>query len=71
MFSQLFLCLQNNPRFGFLTGSITYILGISVESYQNQITWILQNIAFIVTIIVGLFTLYSQHRKLKNGKKQL
>ena len=54
-----------------VTTVCSFLFGKNIDlilTYQEQITFILQNTAFLVSIVAGLFTIYFSIRKYRNGK---
>ncbi len=65
--------LDKKPIVGAITSFAMYTIGIIVPIEQTDreiITWILQNCAFLVTILVGAVTIYAKfHHNQKKKKK--
>jgi O-antigen/teichoic acid export membrane protein len=60
--------MNDTPKVGASTTIISFILGTALQLdkvTQDSITFWLQTIAFAISIIVGLLTIYISIRKLK------
>lgn len=72
MITRFFDCLFDNPQFG-AAGSIgSFVVGMIPEissQTMNYVTFSLQCLAFITSIIVGIATLYTLHLKWKEKRK--
>lgn len=67
----MFKVIEDNPKTGALSTITTFILGfvpeVSVQMQTLVIFW-LQVLAFAVSIIVGILTIFSYLKKLKTKK---
>ena len=64
--------LGNKPVIGAVLGSLTYVLGLIIpieQDARDTITWVLSNCAFIVTVFVGIVTLYAKLIHKQKSKK--
>ena len=65
--------LDKKPIVGVITGSITYMVGLIIPLEQGDreaITWVLQNCAFLATILVAIITIYAKVFHTNNKTKK-
>ncbi len=68
----ILLYLQTKPQHGFLATLVTFLSGFFAgwgQITMDNVTFIFKNISFVLSIVVGVVTLYSQYHKLRNRKK--
>lgn len=66
----IILLSLNKPINSFLASIISFTLGVNIHTEMHEaINYFLQQFAFIISIVAGLFTIYSVIRK--NTKNKL